>query len=570
MTVTFFQQRNPLMINVKDLDIIGDNATDVSGPLQSILNMAAASGTGMEVFVPPGLYRIGTKITLPSGTVLRGVSSGSYPDNNSLNQVTVLIRMANMNDHVLYAPDGNNQIRIFDLAVDGNKNNNTSGSGLYIQDGASGQESQLILERCYFHDNPGSNVYLGKNRRANKLVHSIFNYSNVDGITVAGSDNSIEGCIIGSNTRGGIVLGTTITQNWAASASPNAAAVCHVINNDVYGNQVGIALASGASDCIIEGNGVDRHSLQGITLYDGSSNAIASNSFHSNGTQTNNTYGHIDVASGVTAVVVNGNNFGPQDSGVTNVASYAITVASTSNRVIGNIGVVDSTATVGGITNSVSGGSPFVTLSNAGAVIQGSGNDIFQIKTPGGSLVFKITNGGTPVYSGGGAQFNVSSNHVFGSSTPIGSGANLLSLKTTNTAIAQLATQNVASQTANILTCYASDGTTVLLQIDKSGNLLAASLATSQSASAAAIGNNSTITTSIGIARVNPAANVTGIIMQAGTQMGQRCVVRNESAFTVTFDVAGTSHVADGATSPISANCSREFEWSGSLWYRMA
>lgn len=92
-----------------------------------------------------------------------------------------------------------------------------------------------------------------------------------------------------------------------------------------------------------------------------------------------------------------------------------------------------------------------------------------------------------------------------------------------------------------------------------------------QSTSAAALASSGTITTSsIGIARVAPTANVTAVILQVGTNVGQRVIVRNESAFTVTFDVSGTSHVADGATSAIPANCSREFEWSGSLWYRMA
>ena len=49
-------------------------------------------------------------------------------------------------------------------------------------------------------------------------------------------------------------------------------------------------------------------------------------------------------------------------------------------------------------------------------------------------------------------------------------------------------------------------------------------------------------------------------------------VVRNESSYTVTFAAAGTSHVADGATSPIPANCARYFSWAAatSLWYRSA
>ena len=52
-----------------------------------------------------------------------------------------------------------------------------------ILDGASGQETQIIIERCFFHDNPYSNLYLGHNRRANKVMSSTFNYSGTgDGI----------------------------------------------------------------------------------------------------------------------------------------------------------------------------------------------------------------------------------------------------------------------------------------------------------------------------------------------------------------------------------------------------
>lgn len=98
-----------------------------------------------------------------------------------------------------------------------------------------------------------------------------------------------------------------------------------------------------------------------------------------------------------------------------------------------------------------------------------------------------------------------------------------------------------------------------------------------QSATAAVItsagGAPSTITTSgIGIARVAPTANVTGIILQAGTLPGQHVIVRNESAFTVTFNTTpATSHVADAAAAlAIPANTSRQFEWNSvaSLWSR--
>jgi hypothetical protein len=93
-----------------------------------------------------------------------------------------------------------------------------------------------------------------------------------------------------------------------------------------------------------------------------------------------------------------------------------------------------------------------------------------------------------------------------------------------------------------------------------------------QSASSAAIANGNTITTSgVGVARVNPGANVTGIVLQAGTLSGQECWVINESAFTVTF-AAASSNVADGNASAIAATTARLFVWNSavSLWFRAA
>lgn len=460
-----------LMVNVKDHGATGNGTTDDATAIQAALNTAAASGTGNIVFFPAGMYRIGTKLTVPSGTVLRGVSSGTYPGNNSINQVSVLARVSGMNDHVLYLPAGNNYVHIQDLAIDGNKNNNTTGSGLYLADDSTGSESQVIVERCYFHDNPDSNVYLGHYRRANKLIRSVFNYSgNGDGVTIAGSDNSIESCIFGTNGRCGISVGSTSSQDFTVSGGFGAT-LTHVTNCDIYGNQVGIAVTQFSSMTMLTNNGIDRNTKHGITVYDGNSTSIIGNSLHSNGTLTDNTYAHIDVGSGTSAVVIDDNAFGPLDGGVTNRASYAVNVPGSTNRILGNMGAYDSTSAAGGITNVSANTQPWVTLSNAGATIQSSGNDILNLRNSSGSLVTKLTNGGSFVHSGGGVQFSVNSNHVFGATTAIGSGANLLSLKTSSAAIANLATQNTSGQTAANIVSYASDGTTVLFQVDKSGGV---------------------------------------------------------------------------------------------------
>lgn len=108
-------------------------------------------------------------------------------------------------------------------------------------------------------------------------------------------------------------------------------------------------------------------------------------------------------------------------------------------------------------------------------------------------------------------------------------------------------------------------------------------LAPDQSATAPAYVNAGTISTTdlggssndhsyIQVSRCAPTGNITGVILEAGILPGQRVTVLNESAFTITFDVSGTSHVADGATSAIPALTCRTFTWDGvtNLWYREA
>lgn len=91
-----------------------------------------------------------------------------------------------------------------------------------------------------------------------------------------------------------------------------------------------------------------------------------------------------------------------------------------------------------------------------------------------------------------------------------------------------------------------------------------------QSATAPALATSGTITTAgVGEARVAPTGNVTGVILQAGTVAGQQCEVVNESAFTVTFAIVGTSNVADGTSAVIAANRKMSFTWDSatSKWY---
>jgi hypothetical protein len=84
--------------------------------------------------------------------------------------------------------------------------------------------------------------------------------------------------------------------------------------------------------------------------------------------------------------------------------------------------------------------------------------------------------------------------------------------------------------------------------------------------------NGSTIDTSVaGVIPVNPAAAVTGVILEAGTVDGQMITIVNRAAGanSVTFAAAGTSNVADGTSSVIAGLTARRYVWDSTAarWF---
>lgn len=83
--------------------------------------------------------------------------------------------------------------------------------------------------------------------------------------------------------------------------------------------------------------------------------------------------------------------------------------------------------------------------------------------------------------------------------------------------------------------------------------------------------DSQTITLPTGINKVCTTTGArTGIILTAGTVDGQIINLINASANTITFAAAGTSNVADGATTAIAANRAVTLIWDtgSSRWYK--
>ncbi len=91
------------------------------------------------------------------------------------------------------------------------------------------------------------------------------------------------------------------------------------------------------------------------------------------------------------------------------------------------------------------------------------------------------------------------------------------------------------------------------------------------SATAAAVATAGTIaTTGVTVARVSPAAAVTGVILEPGDDPGKRRSVINEAAAanSVTFAAAATSNVAAGTAAVIAGQARLDLVWDPflALW----
>lgn len=529
-------------VDIRDYGAPTNGVSDCAPAINAAVADAASKKVG--VFIPAGLWRVASPINLTTGTVIFGVQSGTYPGNNAIAQASVLGRVAGANCHVLYIPESANYCRISDLAIDGNKNNNSSGSGVYIEDGATGGESQTTIDRCYIHDNPEFNIYMGYKRRANKVDQCVANYAGADGILIGGSDNEVTRTICGSNGRNGIRVGSTQTLYDSALPTNQAAAANKIAFCDIYGNgSCAIGVGQSTSGLVILANGMDRNQKAAVSMYDGNSNAIIGNFINTNSQAAHNTYPHIAVGTNTVQVAIANNMFtaqGADNNGnvMPNKASYAISVASTNvTKIMGSGNVLDPTSTVATVMSDQqqnSNGFGLV-LSEVGAIIRGAGQNILELRNPANTIMTKVTNGGSFVHQAGAATFSASTGNNFGGSTAIGN--SLLSLVGQGGAAlgnTMLAMKLAAGATGAIMTCYASDGVTVLFQVDVGGRVSAPNLP---------------VTTAKGDIVVGSAAN-TAVLVPAGAN-GQVLTADNSTPSGVKW--AASAGGGGGGSTPNAA-----------------
>ena len=305
-----------LTINVRDEPFVarGDGTGDDTIAVQTAMDYAAA--TGRICFLPAGLYRV-RQLVVPHGLILVGAHQGGYGLPLTDAAQTRLGLIAGTNAPMLLGRPGVAHVTISRVHLDGNKNNNTAGALVQLDDAVVPEEAQWRIRDVFVDAAAGDGVYVGAGRRAVQICDSTVNYSRGTGIVMAGSDGHITRCIVGSNGGHGIRVAASITR---------------VYDCDIYGNGTdgdpaagnGISVSSTITAVVVHGCGIDRNQRNGIFLARGSGLVTVQQCLmHSNSQAVHGGAHHVHVQTRTGTVSVTGCTFGA-DAGLENQPGFGI------------------------------------------------------------------------------------------------------------------------------------------------------------------------------------------------------------------------------------------------------
>jgi parallel beta-helix repeat protein len=345
--LTLKVNKNSLMHNVQDYGAVGDGVADDTAAI------TAALADGGITFFPSGTY-IHTGLTLGSGAHLRGVGAGGYVKNyaptfqptvpQAARSVLKLKSAANV--HCLTIPSGVAHGVIEHLEIDGNKVNQTGGSGygICLQNATNAEEAQWKFNKIYVHDARVHGLYIGSNRQGCSTAQSVYFNCGADdttggsGVVIAGTDTTVDTCLVGVSWSDSIKVLSSVNR---------------IVNTEVFSNVttsssagVGIAIADGfsCSRNIISGCTIDRCAGHGI--YVGTTavgNTFVANVFHSNSQKTNGASYHLYIKESGNTMI--GNQFYKNDSGASsNKPNYAVFISAGKTLYGKNLNVVDPAA----------------------------------------------------------------------------------------------------------------------------------------------------------------------------------------------------------------------------------
>jgi hypothetical protein len=259
------------------------------------------------------------KVTLGPADVLVGINEGTYNNTFSTDLVSVLKLEDAQNTDVIEIPITANKGRIEKLQIDGNKGNQTTGSGCGINllPDTVQNEAQWNIRSVYVHDCRGTGVKVDGWRQAVELYRIVSNFNLEHGIQVIGTDCVIAFPICGDNGGAGVVISGNVTTLYGGA---------------IYNNQRGVEVTANTKRADIIATSMDKNLRQGMIIAAGA-DAIAAIAckFTSNGRETDNTYPHIDVLTTTGGVTLVANQWSGLEPGVTNDASWAVLLAASAS-----------------------------------------------------------------------------------------------------------------------------------------------------------------------------------------------------------------------------------------------
>lgn len=533
--------------NVRDFGADPTGATDSTSAITNAINAASAAGGGI-VFFPAGTYLSGNQTIASYVTIAgAGVGATTIKLKNSANTDLFSAYTSSINLAGSNGTGSTTGVVFFgfkNLTLDGNKANQSSGPSWPIRCYGYGH----ILEHVEVRSGYSGNIQMDWNGGANPTAPG-------DAFMPHWYD-----VMAHDNSGIGIEIGGPTDQQWiAVSGFASGSHVCHVGPNCIalrmnhchfWATPIGVSAVTllneaaelVLSSCQIEGSDTCAlvllaNDCQSVGLEVGST---ADASRQGRGIQLGQQPGQTAYAGQVF-----------QSGGLT--TSAAANVCHLSGKLYQcQGGAIDEKNTSGNIYG-------LLAYQTSGTAIVGG----YPVSGSNGFLkVEGLTLDGSP---GTGGFFQIGASSFYGLQVYDKNGNPLFSLDGYD-GVFQL-------KNGNAFSGYSDNGSTLQYSFDAThGNILSnGNLSVGQSATSPDPGNGGTITTAnIGLARVTPTANETGLILQSGSNPGQRCtVVNNSTSFSITFAATATSHVAQGASLAIAANSKYDFIWDSvaAKWY---
>lgn len=218
-----------MTFNVKDFGALGDGATDDAASINSAISCVCENGGG-SLFIPAGVYIVGSPVVLRSNVTLQGAGLGAtIIKQKASTALTSCVQ--SLNAYSLFGTSslsGPAALNIRDLTIDGNRQNGATGDGLAIYgplfsiDNIEVCNASGIGVRTEF-GTPGAigHGFCAQSNMNNCWVHDC----NVSGVMWAGpADPSIVNCNIYRNL------------NYNLWLSGPAGSGCKVLNCHVWGS----------------------------------------------------------------------------------------------------------------------------------------------------------------------------------------------------------------------------------------------------------------------------------------------------------------------------------------------